>query len=80
MDEFFGGVGDISFRTIDVLKDGELILCEDTRVSKKLISLLSQRLEIQFPNFTYISVHSHNEKDFLSQHKHRQLFQIFGSL
>jgi len=61
-----GNLGDISFRTIEVLKDGELILCEDTRITKKLISLLSQRLEIEFPQFEYISVHSHNEKDFLT--------------
>ncbi|MDC0932381.1 16S rRNA (cytidine(1402)-2'-O)-methyltransferase [Arcobacteraceae bacterium] len=62
-----GNLGDISFRTIEVLKDGELILCEDTRVTKKLISLISQRLEITFPPFEYISVHSHNEKDFLTK-------------
>jgi 16S rRNA (cytidine1402-2'-O)-methyltransferase len=62
-----GNLGDISFRTIEVLKDGELILCEDTRVTKKLLSLLSQRLEITFPKFEYISLHSHNEKDFLTK-------------
>jgi len=62
-----GNLGDISFRTIEVLKDGELILCEDTRVTKKLISLISERLEIIFPQFEYISLHSHNEKDFLTK-------------
>jgi len=62
-----GNLGDISFRTIEVLKDGELILCEDTRVTKKLISLISQRLEINFPQFEYVSVHSHNEQDFLTK-------------
>jgi len=62
-----GNLGDISFRTIEVLKDGELILCEDTRVTKKLISLISQKLEITFPQFDYVSLHSHNEKDFLTK-------------
>jgi len=62
-----GNLGDISFRTIEVLKDGELILCEDTRVTKKLINLISQRLEIQFPQYEYISLHSHNEKAFLTK-------------
>jgi len=62
-----GNLGDISFRTIEVLKDGELILCEDTRVSKKFITLISDRLNITFPQFEYISVHSHNEKDFLTK-------------
>ncbi len=69
-----GNLGDISFRTIEVLKDGELILCEDTRVSKKLVSLLSARLEIIFPNYEYISVHSHNEKDFLTK-ENKLLFE-----
>ena len=62
-----GNLGDISFRTIEVLKDGELILCEDTRVTKKLISLIQERLEIILPHYDYISVHSHNEKSFLTK-------------
>jgi 16S rRNA (cytidine1402-2'-O)-methyltransferase len=61
-----GNLGDISFRTIEVLKDGELILCEDTRVTKKLFSLISTRYDIKFPDFQFISLHSHNEKDFLT--------------
>lgn len=61
-----GNLGDISFRAIDVLKDGELILCEDTRVTKKLLLLIQERFQIQFPNFQYISLHSHNEKEFLT--------------
>ena len=60
-----GNLGDISFRTIEVLKDGEYILCEDTRVTKKLLSLISSKYNIDFPNFTFLSVHSHNEKEFL---------------
>ena len=61
-----GNLGDISFRTIDVLKDGEVILCEDTRVTKKLLNLISLKFDIKFPPFTFISLHSHNEKDFLT--------------
>ncbi len=61
-----GNLGDISFRTIEVLRGGELILCEDTRVTKKLLNLISQRLEIEFPSFEFISIHSHNEKTFLT--------------
>ena len=62
-----GNLGDISFRTIEILKDGELILCEDTRVTKKLLQLISSKLEVTFPNFRFISLHSHNEKEFLTE-------------
>jgi 16S rRNA (cytidine1402-2'-O)-methyltransferase len=61
-----GNLGDISFRTIDVLKDGEILLCEDTRVTKKLIQLISTRYDYSFPDFTFISLHSHNEQNFLT--------------
>ena len=32
-----GNMGDLSFRALETLKNSELILCEDTRVSKKLL-------------------------------------------
>ena len=64
-----GNLGDISFRAIDVLKDGEIILCEDTRVTKKLLNLISLKFNITFPKYDYISVHSHNEQRFLYENK-----------
>ncbi|MEA3314919.1 MAG: 16S rRNA (cytidine(1402)-2'-O)-methyltransferase [Campylobacterota bacterium] len=62
-----GNLGDISFRAIEVLKEGDIILCEDTRVTHKLLNLISQRYEVTFPKFQLISLHSHNEKSFLTK-------------
>ncbi|MEA3513075.1 MAG: 16S rRNA (cytidine(1402)-2'-O)-methyltransferase [Campylobacterota bacterium] len=70
-----GNLGDVSFRTIEVLKDTEQILCEDTRVTKKLIQLISDKFDINFPSYTYISVHSHNEKQFLEQKQNQELLK-----
>ena len=50
-----GNMADISYRAISVLKNSDLILCEDTRVSKKLISKFSI-------NSKLISYHKFNEK------------------
>ena len=50
-----GNMGDISFRAIKILQDSDLILCEDTRVTKKIL----QKFEI---NKKLISNHKFNEK------------------
>ncbi len=49
-----GNMGDITFRAIETLKNSDLILCEDTRVSKKIF----QKFEI---NKKIISYHKFNE-------------------
>jgi 16S rRNA (cytidine1402-2'-O)-methyltransferase len=48
-----GNLGDISARAIDILTRADVILCEDTRVSKKLLSHLSISTPLQ-------SYHDHN--------------------
>ncbi len=49
-----GNMGDISFRAIKILQDSDLILCEDTRVTKKIL----QKFDI---NKKLISNHKFNE-------------------
>ena len=63
-----GNIGDMSLRAIDALKDADTLLCEDTRVTKKLIHILKERYNITFKeNQEFISLHSHNEKSFVEK-------------
>ena len=55
-----GNLGDITFRAIEMLKNSDFILCEDTRVSKKLLD----RFEIKTK---LISNHKFNEVKNLSK-------------
>lgn len=45
--------------------EAELIFCEDTRVTKKLLNLLGERNNLDFSNKEYKSFHSHNEDKIL---------------
>jgi len=49
-----GNMGDISFRAIKILQQSDLILCEDTRITKKIL----QKFEI---NNQLVSNHKFNE-------------------
>ncbi len=49
-----GNLGDITFRAIELLKKSDLILCEDTRVSKKLLDKFEIKANL-------ISNHKFNE-------------------
>jgi len=63
-----GNIGDISLRAIEVLRDADILLCEDTRVTKKLITILKERYNTPFKeNQEFISLHSHNEKSFVEK-------------
>jgi len=53
-----GNLGDISSRALETLNSAEIIACEDTRVTKKLFSLLGVSLKKKF-----ITLHDHNEEE-----------------
>ncbi len=57
-----GNLEDISKRAFEALKTAEIIFCEDTRVTKKLLNLLNIPLTKQF-----IAMHSHNENEAVSK-------------
>ena len=45
-----------------LLCEARTLFCEDTRVTKKLLTLLSERHNLKFPVENFIALHSHNEK------------------
>ena len=56
-----GNLEDISKRALNALLESEIIFCEDTRVTKKLLNLYDIPL-----NKKFISMHSHNEEKVIS--------------
>lgn len=56
-----GNIADIGIRALSVLESCDEILCEDTRIAKKLIALLNARGLLKKADFHYTSFHSHNE-------------------
>lgn len=60
-----GNLEDISSRALEALKSAELFFCEDTRVTKRLLSLLASKHNINFSCDTFQSFHHHNEQKVL---------------
>jgi len=58
-----GNLSDISKRAIEALNEADIVFCEDTRVTKKLLNLL----QIDYSNKTFYSMHSHNENEIISK-------------
>ena len=54
-------------RSLKLLSTCDIVLCEDTRVAKKLINLLKEKFELQTDIKEFISLHSHNEKSFIEK-------------
>jgi len=62
-----GNIADISLRAMDALSSAQILLCEDTRVTKKLLNILQERYNLTRPTQEFISLHSHNENDFIKK-------------
>ena len=54
-----GNISDITLRALEILKSADIIACEDTRITKKLLSLLA----ISTSDKTFIPMHDHNEEE-----------------
>ncbi len=61
-----GNIDDISVRSLKLLTEIQILLCEDTRVTKKLLNLLSLKNSVEFKVEKFISFHSHNDKRVLA--------------
>ncbi len=62
-----GNLEDISLRSLRLLEAAKIIFCEDTRVTKRLITLLEKRNAISPKIEKFIALHSHNEKELLEK-------------
>jgi len=62
-----GNIADITFRTLEAIKSANLILCEDTRVTKSLLNILKDRYNLSLPKADFLSFHEHNGKERLEQ-------------
>ena len=67
-----GNLEDISKRALKALLEAEIIFCEDTRITKKLLNLYDIPLNKQF-----ISMHSHNEDKVISNIDKNELLNKF---
>jgi len=57
-----GNLDDISVRSLKLLTECVTLFCEDTRITKKLLTLLSKKHQLKFKVTKFISMHSHNEQ------------------
>ncbi|RDU66250.1 16S rRNA (cytidine(1402)-2'-O)-methyltransferase [Helicobacter didelphidarum] len=67
-----GNLSDISLHVLEALNESDIVVCEDTRVTKKLLILLQRNpiVSQHFPmiapdNKKFLSFHSHNQEKFI---------------
>ncbi len=70
-----GNLGDLTFRALEILKNSELILCEDTRVSIKLLNHFNIKTQL-------IAFHKFNErkktKDIMNHLKNGKIISLIS--
>lgn len=62
-----GNLSDISAHALEILREAEIIICEDTRITKQLLNLLSAKFQTEFKFSEIYSLHTHNENEFFSK-------------
>ena len=62
-----GNPQDITIRALREFEKATLFLCEDTRETKRLLHILEERFEFNYPKVEFLSFHEHNGKERLSQ-------------
>ncbi len=61
-----GNIADVSLRSLEIFSQADIFLCEDTRVTKKLLHFLKERYALVLNEPQFISLHSHNEAEFVT--------------
>jgi len=61
-----GNLDDTSHRVLKCIEEANLVLCEDTRVSKRLLHLLGEKYALDYSEADFISFNSHNAETRLS--------------
>lgn len=62
-----GNPQDITLRAMKTFEKATLFLCEDTRLTKRLLRLLEERFDMQYPDAVFYSFNEHNGEARLSQ-------------
>ena len=62
-----GNPQDITIRALREFESASLLLCEDTRETKRLFSIFEQRFNFKTPNVKFLSFHQHNGRERLKE-------------